>query len=45
MDNINTEYLQRCVETLEKSYLMIKQPKRELLIMKCTETLLLKGLK
>ncbi len=24
MDNINTEYLQRCVETLEKSYLMIK---------------------
>ncbi len=24
MSNINTEYLQKCLETLEKSYLMIK---------------------
>ena len=27
MDNINTEYLQKCIETLEKSYSMIKASK------------------
>ena len=24
MDEINTEYLQKCIDTLEKSYIMLK---------------------
>ena len=27
MENINTEYLKKCIETLEKSYSMIKTAK------------------
>ena len=43
MDNINTEYLQRCIETLEKSYEMIKTAKEDSIDYEMYRNSLIKG--
>ena len=43
MSNINTEYLQRCIDTLEKSYTMLKQTKEDTIEYELYRNSLIKG--
>ncbi len=45
MENINTEYLKKCIETLEKSYSMIKTAKEGTVDYEMYRNSLVKGLK